>query len=235
MPQVNRQICLAARPRGFPKESDFELVEALVPQAGEDEMLVRVIYLSLDPYMRGRMSAAASYARPLQIGEVMVGGAVGEGVQSNAAEFESGDIVEGYFGWQEYGIATATEARKIDPSLAPLSTAVGVLGMPGLTAYFGLLEIGRPKAGETVVVSAASGAVGAVVGQIAKIQGCRAVGITGSDRKIGYITRELSFDAGVNYKSAADLGAALGEACPDGIDVYFDNVGGPRPTPSCTT
>ena len=226
MPQVNRQICLAARPGGFPKEGDFELVEAPVPEAGADEMLVRVIYLSLDPYMRGRMSDAASYARPLQIGEVMVGGAVGEVVQSNAPDFASGDIVVSHFGWQKYGIAKAKEARKIDPSLAPLSTAVGVLGMPGLTAYFGLLEIGRPKAGETVVVSAASGAVGAVVGQIAKIQGCRAVGIAGSDRKIGYITRELGFDAGINYKSAADLGAALGEACPNGIAVYFDNVGG---------
>ncbi len=225
-PPRNRQIVLAARPVGLPKPSDFRLVETPIPEPGPGEFLVRARYLSLDPYMRGRMSEAPSYARSLAIGEVMVGAIVGEVVRSHHPDFAAGDVIEERLGWQEYAVSRGTEARKIDPSLAPISTALGVLGMPGLTAYFGLLEVGQPKPGETVVVSAAAGAVGAIVGQIAKLGGCRAVGLAGSKEKVEYIVRELGFDAGIDYKSAADLDAALAEACPRGIDVYFDNVGG---------
>ncbi len=209
---TNRQIVLAARPVGLPKPEDFRLVEAPVPEPGPGEMLVRARWLSLDPYMRGRMSDAPSYARPVAIGEVMVGAVVGEVVRSSHPDFAAGDVVEERLGWQEYAISRGREARKIDPTLAPISTALGILGMPGLTAYFGLLEVGRPRPGETVVVSAAAGAVGAVVGQIAKLGGCRAVGLAGSKAKVDYKT--------------ADLHAALAAACPRGIDVYFDNVGG---------
>ncbi len=226
MPHTNRQILLAARPVGFPREEDFRLVETPIPEPGPGELLVRAIYLSLDPYMRGRMSAQRSYVRPVEIGEVMEGGVVGEVVRSPHPGFAVGEIVEGRFGWQEYAVSNGKGVRKVDPTIAPISTALGVLGMPGLTAYFGLLEVGQPKPGETVVVSAASGAVGGLVGQIAKITGCRAVGLAGSDAKVDYIVGELSYAAGINYKTAPDLDAALVSACPKGIDVYFDNVGG---------
>lgn len=222
----NRQIVLAARPMGLPKPSDFRLVETPIPEPGPGEMLVRARYLSLDPYMRGRMSDAPSYARPVAIGEVMAGAVVGEVVRSRHPDFAEGDVVEERLGWQEFGLSRGREARKVDPSLAPISTALGVLGMPGLTAYFGLLEVGRPKPGETVVVSAAAGAVGAVVGQIAKLGGCRAVGLAGSPAKVDYIVGELGFDAGIDYRAATDLDRALAAACPRGVDVYFDNVGG---------
>jgi NADPH-dependent curcumin reductase CurA len=222
----NRQIVLAARPIGLPKPSDFRLVEAPIPEPGPGEMLVRARYLSLDPYMRGRMSDAPSYARPVALGEVMVGAVVGEVVRSRHPDFAEGDVVEERLGWQEYGLSRGREARKVDPGLAPISTALGVLGMPGLTAYFGLLEVGRPRPGETVVVSAGAGAVGAVVGQIARLGGCRAVGVAGSRAKIDYMVGELGFDAGVDYREAADLDRALAAACPRGVDVYFDNVGG---------
>jgi NADPH-dependent curcumin reductase CurA len=222
---TNRQIVLAARPVGLPKPEDFRLVETPVPEPGPGEMLVRARWLSLDPYMRGRMSDAPSYARPVAIGEVMVGAVVGEVVRSSHPDFAAGDVVEERLGWQEYAISRGREARKVDPTLAPISTALGILGMPGLTAYFGLLEVGRPRPGETVVVSAAAGAVGAVVGQIAKIGGCRAVGLAGSKAKVDYLVGELGFDAGIDYKTA-DLHAALAAACPRGVDVYFDNVGG---------
>lgn len=221
----NRQIVLASRPVGWPRPSDFRLVEAPVPDPGPGQFLVRGRYLSLDPYMRGRMSDAPSYARPVQIGEVMTGAIVGEVIRSHHPDFAVGDVVEDRLGWQEYGVASGREARKVDPALAPISTALGILGMPGLTAYFGLLEVGRPRPGETVVVSAAAGAVGAVVGQIARLAGCRVVGIAGSREKVEYVVRELGFDAGIDYKTA-DLDAALHEACPRGVDVYFDNVGG---------
>jgi NADPH-dependent curcumin reductase CurA len=197
-----------------------------VPDPGPGEFLARVIYLSIDPYMRGRMSDARSYVPPVALGDVMEGGTVGEVVGSNHPGFAVGDVVEGRFGWQEYAVSAGKGVRKIDPTVAPISTAVGVLGMPGLTAYFGLLEVGQPKAGETVVVSAASGALGALVGQIAKLRGCRAVGLAGSDSKVGYLTGELGYDAGINYHTTPDLDAALAAACPAGIDVYFDNVGG---------
>jgi NADPH-dependent curcumin reductase len=222
---TNRQIVLAARPVGLPKPEDFRLVETPVPEPGPGEMLVRARWLSLDPYMRGRMSDAPSYARPVAIGEVMVGAVVGEVVRSRHPDFAAGDVVEERLGWQEYAISRGREARKVDPTLAPISTALGILGMPGLTAYFGLLEVGRPRPGETVVVSAAAGAVGAAVGQIAKIGGCRAVGLAGSKAKVDYLVGELGFDAGIDYKTA-DLHAALAAACPRGVDVYFDNVGG---------
>ena len=223
----NRQITLAARPEGWPKLSDFQLVETDLPQPQEGEVLVRTLYLSVDPYMRGRMNARKSYAAPVELGDVMVGEIVGRVETSRSNDFQPGDVVAGMLGWQEFAAATAKKLRKIDSTVAPLSTALGVLGMPGMTAYFGLLEIGQPKAGETVVVSGAAGAVGSTVGQIAKIKGCRAVGVVGSDEKLAYITEELGFDAGFNYKTTGDYLAKLKELCPDGIDVYFDNVGGP--------
>ena len=223
---LNTRILLAARPTGYPKISDFEIDRTVLPTPGPDEFLVRTLFLSLDPYMRHRMSDARSYAPPLPLGEVMIGGIVGEVTASHYAHWRVGDIVEGRLGWQQYAISDGTGMAKVDPSIAPISTALGVLGMPGLTAYFGLLEIGRPVPGETVLVSAASGAVGAVVGQIARISGCRVVGIAGGARKVAYITGELGFDAGIDYKAEDNLGAAIASACPDGVDVYFDNVGG---------
>jgi NADPH-dependent curcumin reductase len=226
IPSTHRQIRLASRPTGYPSASDFRTVEAPVPEPGPGQLLVRVVYLSVDPYMRGRMSDARSYVPPVGLGDVMEGGTVGEVVRSSYPGFAVGDVVEGRLGWQEYAVSDGKGIRKIDPTAAPISTALGVLGMPGLTAYFGLLEVGQPKAGETVVVSAASGAVGGIVGQIAKLKGCRAVGLAGSDAKVDYLRRELGYDAGINYRTATDLDAALRAACPGGIDVYFDNVGG---------
>jgi len=223
---TNKQIVLTARPVGFPKDSDFKLIESPIPNAGDGQILVQSIFVSVDPYMRGRMNDVKSYAAPVAIGGVMGGGAVGKVIQSNNTSFKEGDIVEGMFGWQEYAVSNGQGVRKIDPSLAPISTALGILGMPGLTAYFGLLEIGKPRPGETVVVSGAAGAVGSVVGQIAKIKDCRAVGIAGADDKVAYLTGELGFDAALNYKTVDDYYAKLKELCPNGIDVYFDNVGG---------
>ncbi len=226
MATVNKQITLAARPAGLPKVSDFHMVYSPVPSPGEGEVLVRSVYLSLDPYMRGRMSDAESYVRPLAIGEVITGGAVASVVESRHADFLAGDTVEGMLGWQEYAIANGRELRKLDPDAAPISTALGVLGMPGLTAYFGLLDICDPKPGETVVVSAAAGGVGMVAGQIAKIKGCRVVGVAGSEARIPWLLDELGFDAAFNYKAVEDPYDTLKELCPAGIDVYFDNVGG---------
>jgi NADPH-dependent curcumin reductase CurA len=223
---TNKQITLAVRPVGFPKESDFRLVEAPVPTPGPGQFLVQSLYLSVDPYMRGRMTAAKSYAPPVELGGVMVGGVVGQVVESHHPRFAAGEIVEGYFGWQQYAVSDGAGVRKVDPSLAPISTALGVLGMPGLTAYFGLLEIGKPQPGETVVVSGAAGAVGSLVGQIAKIQGCHVVGIAGTDEKVRHVVEELGFDSAFNYKSARNYRAKLKTLCPQGIDVYFDNVGG---------
>lgn len=225
-PRVSRQFKVAARPVGMPKESDFQLVEAPVPAADDGQVLVKTSYLSVDPYMRGRLTGIRTYADPVNIGDVMVGGAVGEVVESRAPGFQSGDFVGGAWGWQEYAAVDAKVLRKLNPQLAPVSTALGVLGMPGMTAYFGFLEICQPKPGETVVVSGAAGAVGSLVGQIAKIKGCRAIGIAGGDDKIDYIVKELGFDGGFNYKTTADYGEKLKELCPDGIDCYFDNVGG---------
>ncbi len=219
----NRRVLLASRPRGWVSEADFRLEEAPVPQPAEGEVLVKNLWLSLDPYMRGRMSDAKSYVKGVDIGEVMVGQTVAEVLESRNAALRPGDKVLTQLGWQLYGVTR--EATKVDEKRAPLSYYLGILGMPGMTAYFGLKELGQPKPGETVVVSAASGAVGSVVGQLAMLWGCRAVGIAGGQRKCDYVTRELGFDACVDYK-AANVADALKRACPAGVDVYFDNVGG---------
>jgi len=221
-----RRFVLAARPQGMPKPGDFRLETVPMPEPRHGEALVRVIYLSIDPYMRGRISGIASYAKGVDPGDLMVGGAVGEVVASNAPGLKPGDFVEGPIGWRSHAAMPAGLLRKLDPSLAPISTANGVLGMPGMTAYFALLDVCEPRPGDTVVVSAASGAVGQVVGQIARIGGCRVVGIAGGAKKCAYVTEELGFDAAVDYKAVNDLGAALKAAAPRGVDVYFDNVGG---------
>jgi NADPH-dependent curcumin reductase CurA len=226
MATMNRQITLASRPSGFPKASDFHLAGSPMLWPAPGQLLVQTIYLSVDPYMRGRMSEAASYARPLAIGEVMPGGAVGRVLESADPNFQVGAIVQGMLGWQEYAVVDAAELRPIDESLGPIQTALGVLGMPGLTAYFGLLDVCHPKAGQSVVVSGAAGAVGMLVGQIAGIMGCRVVGIAGSDAKVEFLVDQLGFDAALNYKTVPDVHARLAELCPAGIDVYFDNVGG---------
>ena len=226
IPKTYRRVVLVRRPPGEPAESDFRVEEAAMPEPRHGEVLVKVHYLSLDPYQRGRMREAASYAAPVGLGEVMTGGIVGEVVKSEHAGFKVGDIVEDRLGWQEYAVGGGPTLRKVDPSIAPISTANGVLGMPGMTAYFGLLHVGQPKPGETIVVSAASGAVGQVVGQIGKIMGCRVVGIAGGPKKCGFVKDELGFDACLDYKAEEDLDSALRAACPHGIDVYFDNVGG---------
>jgi NADPH-dependent curcumin reductase CurA len=222
---INRRIVLAARPQGKPRPENFRLEEAPVPEPGAGEMLCRTIYLSLDPYMRGRMSEAASYARPVGLGEVMTGGTVGQVVRSDLDGFAPGDLVVGAGGWQGYALFRQGEARKVDPGQAPISTALGVLGMPGQTAYVGLREIGKPKPGETLVVAAASGPVGSTVGQIAGIGGCRVVGVAGSQAKCDFVTGELGFDACLDHH-AADFAERLRAACPNGIDVYWENVGG---------
>jgi NADPH-dependent curcumin reductase CurA len=225
MSGMNHQIRLKSRPAGEPTPANFEAVDGPVPEPKDGEVLRRTIYLSLDPYMRGRMSDAASYATPVKVGDVMCGHTVSEVVDSRNPDFSKGDFVTGYDGWQAYGLSTGKELRKLNPKAVPISTAIGVLGMPGMTAFVGLMDIGQPKPGETVVVSAASGAVGAVVGQLAKVKGCRAVGIAGSPDKCKYVVDELGFDACINYKTE-DLVPALKAACPDGVDIYFENVGG---------
>jgi NADPH-dependent curcumin reductase CurA len=225
MSEMNQQIILAHRPIGEPQASDFRWVETAVPEIGDGQFLVRSHYLSLDPYMRGRMSEAKSYAKPVELGEVMIGEAVGEVVTSRHPKFKTGDIVAGTFGWQLYAVSDGAGVRWIMDRSLPLSAYLGVVGMPGVTAYIGLLDIGQPKSGETVVVSAAGGAVGGVVGQIAKIHGCRAVGIAGGPEKCHYVVEDLGFDACVDYK-AGRLREDVKETTPQGIDVYFDNVGG---------
>jgi NADPH-dependent curcumin reductase CurA len=222
---VNRQILLKSRPEGMPTLDNFELVQGPVPEPGDGEVLMRTRYLSLDPYMRGRMSAAKSYAKPVEVGQPMVGGTVSEIMASRNPRFAAGDIVLSYSGWQDYARSNGAGLRKLDPAAAPVTTALGVLGMPGMTAYAGLLEIGQPRPGETVAVAAASGAVGAVVGQIAKIRGCRAIGIAGGPDKCRYVVEELGFDACIDHH-APDLARQLEAASPAGIDVYFENVGG---------
>jgi len=227
MAAVNRQITLASRPLGLPKISDFQLVYTALPSPAAGGVLVRTLYLSLDPSMRGQMNdTEKSYARPVAIGEVMPGGAVAVVVQSEDPGFRIGQVVEGMLGWQEYAVASGSELRNVDPDLAPISTALGVFGMPGLAAYFGLLELGAPRDGETVVVSGAAGAVGMVVGQIAKIKGCRVVGVAGSDAEISWLHDELGLDAVFNDRTAVDFELAIEELCPAGVDLYFDNVGG---------
>jgi len=219
------RVLLASRPVGEPEESNFRFEPMPVPTPGPGEMLLKTLWLSLDPYMRGRMSDAPSYAAPVAIGQVMEGRTVSEVIASNLDGYAKGDIVLSPSGWQTHAISQGKLTRKIDPKIAPVSTALGVLGMPGMTAYTGLSEIGQPEAGETVVVSAASGAVGSLVGQIAKIKGARAVGIAGGPAKCRYVTDELGFDACIDHR-LSDMPANLRAACPNGIDVYFENVGG---------
>ena len=224
-PTVNRQFKLAQRPVGMVKRSDFEFVEAPVREPEDGEILVKILYLSLDPAMRGWMNEGKSYIPPVGLGEVMRAGAAGIVVASKHPSFAVGDHVVGALGVQEYAISNGKRLTKVDPKVAPLPVYLGTLGMPGMTAYFGILEVGQLKDGETVVVSGAAGAVGQVVGQIAKIKGCHVVGIAGGADKCRYITDELGFDAAIDYK-AEDVKEALKRHCPKGIDVYFDNVGG---------
>ena len=223
---VSREIRLKNRPAGLPSESDFELATVPMPTPGAGEVLVRNLYMSVDPYMRGRMLDQPSYVQPFQVGQPLDGGCVGEVVQSQGGKFQVGDHVLGRKGWREYYVSDGAELTKIDPNLASVQTYLGTLGMPGLTAYVGLLDIGRPKAGETVFVSAAAGAVGTVVCQIAKLKGCRVVGSAGSPDKVAWLREVAGVDAAFNYKEVGSLTAELGKHCPNGLDVYFENVGG---------
>ena len=221
----NRQFKLVARPVGLPKRSDFEFTTEPVGEPRDGEVLVKVQYISLDPAMRGWMNEGKSYIPPVKIGEVMRAGSAGKVLASKNAAFAAGDYVTGWTGVQEYSLSDGNGLTKVDPRVAPLPVYLGTLGMPGMTAYFGLLEVGKPQAGDTVVVSGAAGAVGTVVGQIAKIKGCRAVGIAGGTDKCRYLTEELGFDAAIDYK-AGDVKDGLRRHCPQGVNVYFDNVGG---------
>ena len=221
----NRQILLANRPVGMPKASDFLLNETSIPTPIDGQVLCETLYLSLDPYMRGRMSPSKSYTKPVEIKEVMTGGTVGKVIESRDRNLKAGDIVFGYGGWQDYWVHNGKTLKNVDPDIAPISTATGVLGMPGVTAYTGLLNIGKPIKGETVVVASACGPVGSVVGQIAKFKGARSVGIAGSKEKCKYATDKFQFDHCLNHKSSK-FSEELKQVCPEGIDVYFENVGG---------
>lgn len=223
---VSREIRLKARPQGMPKPGDFELASKPVAQPGEGEVLVRNIWMSVDPYMRGRMMDRESYVPPFQIGEALQGGAIGQVIESKSPKFARGDFVQSMAGWREYETAKAETFQKIDPTLGPLEAYLGALGMPGMTAYAGLMKIGELKDGDTVFVSAASGAVGQVVCQLAKAHGCYVVGSAGSDDKCRWLEKEAGVDKAINYKTCGDLNKAVGAAFPKGIDVYFDNVGG---------
>ena len=224
-----QRIILVSRPEKAPVPDNFRLESAPVPRPGAGELLVRVIWLSLDPYMRGRMDAGKSYAAPVELGAVMEGGAVGEVIESNHPDFPAGSFVNGPFGWQSHAISDGAMVRRLDPAIAPISTAVGVLGMPGMTAWAGLNLHGRPKEGETLVVAAASGAVGAMVGQLGKAAGLRVVGIAGGAEKCAFVTQELGFDACLDHRAAEDARAlrkGLAAACPKGVDIYYENTGG---------
>ncbi|MFC7074479.1 NADP-dependent oxidoreductase [Halovenus rubra] len=227
MRETNREWVFAERPDGEPGMDSFALEERSVPEPNHGEVLVRVRYLSVDPYMRGRMRDTESYAEPWDVGESMSGAVVGEVIDSKSERYETGDIVTGEGAWADYVVLGADSVAPVDPTIADLPAYLGALGMPGRTAYFGLLEVGTPKPGETVAVSGAAGAVGSVVGQIAKLNGCRVVGFAGSDKKVNWLTDDLGFDAAINYKDTDDYRVALEDAAPDGVDVYFDNVGGP--------
>jgi len=219
------EVRLASRPSGWPTDENFEIAEVEVPTPGDGEILVRNVVMSVDPYMRGRMNDVKSYVPPFQVGAPLDGGAVGEVVTSNSPDFKPGDHVLHGLGWRDYAVVNAAHAVKVDGDLAPLSTYLGVLGMPGLTAYAGLLKLGQPRAGETVVVGAATGPVGSVVGQLARIHGARAVGVAGGPEKCRALVEELGFDAAVD-RTAPGFASALAAACPRGVDVYFENVGG---------
>ena len=223
---LSREIRLARRPVGLPRESDFELAEMRIPELGEKEVLVRNIYMSVDPYMRGRMNDRPSYVPPFQLGEPLGGACVGQVVVSRNPMFKDGDCVSSSRGWREYLVSDGTDLVKIDPRLAPIQAYLGPLGMPGMTAYIGLLHVGQPKVGETVLVSAASGAVGSIACQIAKIKGCRVIGSAGSKEKVEWLLNDAGIDEAFNYKEAGDLVAEVGKYCAKGVDVCFENVGG---------
>jgi NADPH-dependent curcumin reductase CurA len=225
MDEVNRQYRLARRPDGRPDRDVFELAEEPVPEPDDGEVLVRTLYLSVDPYMRGRMRNAESYAEPWEVGQVLKAGVVGEVVESNHPSVSAGEVVTGHLDWADYAVAPGYRLQSVDTGPAPISTALGVIGMPGRAAYFGMLDVGEPRPGDTVVVSAAGGAVGSVAGQLASLAGARVVGIAGRDEKLAFVTDECGFDVGINYRTE-DVRSALAEACPNGVDVYFDNVGG---------
>ncbi len=223
--QQNQQVRLASRPKGAPTASDFAIAETPLREPADGELVVATRFLSLDPYMRGRMNAGKSYAKPMEVGDVMVGGTVGEVIASKHPGFAVGEVVVGYAGWQQFEVTTGKGLMKVDTRHVPMSAYLGPVGMPGVTAWYGLLDIGVPKPGETLVVAAASGAVGSVVGQLAKLHGLRAIGIAGGKDKCAYVTGELGFDACLDHRDP-DLGAQLGAATPNGIDIYFENVGG---------
>ncbi|MGY4689029.1 NADP-dependent oxidoreductase [Salibacterium sp. K-3] len=227
MPETNEKILLAERPEGMPSHDTFIYEEEPIEELQDGQVLVKTIYLSVDPYMRGRMSSAKSYVAPFEVNEVISGNVVGEVLESKSSLFEPGDKVMGMLGWRRYNTIEDAAVRKIDDTVAPLSAYLSILGLTGLTAYFGMLDIGKPATGETVVISGAAGAVGMAAGQIAKLRGARVVGIAGTDKKTDYLKNELRFDETVNYNKVSDLPSALAEACPKGVDVYFDNVGGP--------
>ncbi len=223
---TTKQIVLASRPKGLPASENFRMENVDLPELKDGEILLKGMYYSVDPYMRGRMNDAKSYTPPFEIDKPLNGGVIGKVAESKSGNYKSGDVVVGMSPWRQDFIATENDVRKIDINLAPASYYLGILGMTGLTAYFGLMHIGKPKTDETVVVSGAAGAVGIVVGQIAKLQGCHVVGIAGSDEKIKLLTTEFGFDEGINYKTTPDMNKAIAAACPKGVDVYFDNVGG---------
>ncbi len=226
LPMKTRTILLNERPQGLPADTTFKFTEEELPELQDGQVLLKALYISVDPYMRGRMSDAKSYVPPYKLNEPIAGGIIAEVTESRNAKLPQGSVVLGNLPWQTYSISDGKGLTMIDPKIAPLSYYLGILGMPGITAYCGLLFIGDPKPGETVVVSGAAGAVGSVVGQIAKLKGCRVIGIAGSDDKVAYLKQELGFDDAINYKSTSDMRSALKAACPDGVDVYFDNVGG---------
>ena len=227
MSEVNRVFTLAARPEGFPRETDFALIEEPRPVPAEGQFLIRTRFVSVDPYMRGRMNAQRSYADPFEIGKPIYGGAVGEIVESNNDGFEVGGFVHGGWGWQDYALSGGGDVYPVDPGIAPIQTAIGVLGMPGMTAYFGFLEICKPKPDDCAFISGAAGAVGQLVGQIANIKGCSpVVGSCGSDEKVEFLLQDCGYDAAFNYKTDKDYLAKVRELCPEGVDCYFDNVGG---------
>jgi NADPH2:quinone reductase len=224
---TNRQFVLGKRPTGVPDRGTFEFVETDVPEPGPGEVVVRTRYLSVDPYMRDRMNAGESYAEAWAVGDPLQGGVVGDVVAENGTSYDPGDVVVGNLQWADYAVASAASLTEVDPDLGPVSTALGVLGMPGRTAYFGTREVANVKPGDTFVVTGAAGAVGSVAGQIAKEAGARVVGFAGSDEKVTFLEDDLGFDAGINYKQTEDYRAALDDAAPGGVDAYFDNVGGP--------
>ena len=224
---MNKTIILKSRPKGTPHLSDFELTDEKMPEVMQGEILLKTKYVSVDPYLRGRMSDADSYVPPFELDKPINSGIVAEVVESKNENFQKGDFVSDRLDWKEYQLSTGESLQKLDPSIQPLSVYLGVVGMTGMTAYTGLTQIGKPKAGETVVVSGAAGAVGSIVGQIAKIMGCHVVGIAGTDEKVELLKSKFGFDAGINYNTTKDMNKAIAEACPKGVDIYYDNVGGP--------